>query len=85
MRGYSRPASTIQAVELLSLHINHLAIKSVWIEEDCIACGTCEGICPEVFQVTDRSRVKEGVDFNDYEEGIKEAAESCPVSVIKYD
>ena len=24
MRGYSRPASTIQAVELLSLHINHL-------------------------------------------------------------
>ena len=43
-----------------------MAIKSVWIEEDCIACGTCEGICPEVFQVTDRSRVKEGVDFNDY-------------------
>ena len=62
-----------------------MAIKSVWIEEACIACGTCEGICPEVFQVTDRSRVKEGVDFNDYEEGIKEAAESCPVSVIKYD
>ena len=58
-----------------------MAIKSVWIEEDCIACGTC----PEVFQVTDRSRVNEGVNFNDYEEGIKEAAESCPVSVIKYD
>ena len=56
-----------------------MAIKSVWIEEDCIACGTCEGICPEVFQVTDRSRVNEGVNFNDYEEGIKEAAESCPV------
>ena len=32
-----------------------MAIKSVWIEEDCIACGTCEGICPEVFQVTARS------------------------------
>lgn len=62
-----------------------MAIKSVWIEEDCIACGTCECICPEVFQVTDRSRVNEGVNFNDYEEGIKEAAESCPVSVIKYD
>ena len=61
-----------------------MAIKSAWIEEDCIACGTCEGICTEVFQVTDRSRVNEGVNFNDYEEGIKEA-ESCPVSVIKYD
>ena len=38
-----------------------MAIKRVWIEEDCIACGTCEGICPEVFTVTDRSRVNEGV------------------------
>ena len=53
-----------------------MAIKRVWIEEDCIACGTCEGICPEVFTVTDRSRVNEG---------IKEAAESCPVEVIKYE
>lgn len=69
----------------LELNVKNMAIKSVWIEEDCIACGTCEGICPEVFQVTDRSRVNEGVNFNDYEEGIKEAAESCPVSVIKYD
>lgn len=62
-----------------------MAIKSVWIEEGCIACGTCEGICPEVFNVTDHSRVLEGVDFDNYEEGIKEAAENCPVSVIKYD
>lgn len=54
-----------------------MAIKRVWIEEDCIACGTCEGICPEVFTVTDRSRVNEGVNFDDFEAGIKEAAESC--------
>ena len=60
-----------------------MAIKRVWIEEDCIACGTCEGICPEVFTVTDRSRVNEGVNFDDFEAGIKEAAESCPVEVIK--
>lgn len=68
-----------------SISICYLMQKSFEVEEDCIACGTCEGICPEVFQVTDRSRVNEGVNFNDYEEGIKEAAESCPVSVIKYD
>lgn len=54
-----------------------MAIKRVWIEEDCIACGTCEGICPEVFTVTDHSRVNEGVNFDDFEAGIKEAAESC--------
>ena len=49
-----------------------MAIKRVWIEEDCITCGTCEGICPEVFTVTDRSRVNEGVNFDDFEAGIKE-------------
>lgn len=62
-----------------------MAIKSVWIEEDCIACGSCEGICSQVFQVTDRSRVNEDVNFNDYEADIKEAAASCPVDVIKYE
>ena len=62
-----------------------MAIKRVWIEEDCIACGTCEGFCPEVFTVTDRSRVNEGVNFDDFEAGIKEATESCPVEVIKYE
>lgn len=90
MSGYSRSASQFKPQScylniLIILNVKNMAIKSVWIEEDCIACGTCEGICPEVFQVTDRSRVNEGVNFNDYEEGIKEAAESCPVSVIKYD
>ncbi len=60
-----------------------MAIKSVWIEEDCIACGTCEGICPEVFHVTDRSRVNEGVDFNDYEEEIKAMAEVYQMEVDK--
>ncbi|MEO4719643.1 ferredoxin [Phocaeicola vulgatus] len=42
-------------------------------------------MCPEVFTVTDRSRVNEGVNFDDFEAGIKEAAESCPVEVIKYE
>lgn len=62
-----------------------MAIKRVWIDEDCIACGTCEGICPDVFQVTDRSHVSESADFNEYEDEIKEAAENCPVSVIQYE
>ena len=62
-----------------------MAIKRVWHEEGCIACGLCESTCPEVFYVTDKSNVKEGVDFNDYEEQIKEAAENCPAEVIKYE
>lgn len=62
-----------------------MAIKKVWIEEGCISCGLCEQICPEVFVVDDLAAVIEGVDFNEFEEGIKEAAESCPVEVIKYE
>ena len=62
-----------------------MAIKKVWIEEGCTACGLCEDICPEVFKVEDIATVIEGVNYDDYEEQIKEAAESCPVEVIKYD
>jgi len=63
-----------------------MAISKVWIEEGCIVCNACEDICPDVFSVTDDScLVNEGVDFSEHEEAIIEAAESCPVEVIKYE
>ena len=52
-----------------------MAVKKVWIEEGCIACGMCESICPEVFKVDDVSNVKEGVNYSEYTKQIKEAAE----------
>ncbi|MFO8128827.1 MAG: ferredoxin [Bacteroidales bacterium] len=62
-----------------------MAIKEVFIEEGCTACGLCTDICPEVFELPDDvAIVKEGVNFDDFEDEIKEAAESCPVEVIKY-
>ncbi len=61
-----------------------MAINKVWIEEGCTACGLCEEICPEVFELQDEAVVKEGVDFGPYSDKIKEAAEECPVEVIKY-
>jgi len=61
-----------------------MAIASVTIEEGCTACALCEQICPEVFEmVEDVAKVKAGVDFNANEEKVKEAADSCPVTVIK--
>jgi ferredoxin len=57
----------------------------VWINEGCTACGLCESICPEVFSVDDLANVIEGVNYDQYAEGIKEAADSCPVAVIEYD
>jgi len=62
-----------------------MAITKVWIEEGCTSCGLCESICPEVFEMPDEAIVKEGADFAANEEEIKEAAESCPVEVIKYE
>lgn len=61
-----------------------MAIKKVWIEEGCTACGLCESICPEVFRVEDIAIVNEGVTLADSEKEIREAADSCPVEVIKY-
>ena len=58
-----------------------MAIKKVWVEEDCTSCGICESLCPEVFVIEDISTVIEGVNYADYEDQIKEAAESCPVEI----
>jgi len=62
-----------------------MAIEKVWIDDGCTACGLCEEICPEVFKVEDIATVIENVNYNDFEEKINEAAESCPVEVIKYE
>ena len=79
-------------------------IAKVWIEEDCITCGACEDILPEVFAVIDDSSLiksdvrEDGVlDRNtgfsaikaefriEYSELIEEAADACPVEIIKFE
>jgi ferredoxin len=62
-----------------------MAIKKVWIEEGCTSCALCESICPEVFEMDDIAVVKPGVDFSASENEIKDAADSCPAEVIKYE
>ena len=67
-----------------------VAITKVWIEKGCIACGLSESKCPEVFKVKHGKWVKgatviEGVDYSGLEEKINQAAEACPVEVIKYE
>jgi ferredoxin len=62
-----------------------MTIKKVWIEEGCTACGLCENICPNVFAMPDEAIVIESADFSAYEPEIIDAAESCPVEIIKYE
>ncbi len=62
-----------------------MAIKKVWVEDGCTSCGLCVDICPEVFEMEDTATVIEGVNFDDYEAQIKDASESCPADVIRYE
>lgn len=59
-------------------------VSKVWIEPGCIVCNACEAIYPEVFEVTeDTCLIRPEAPLND---GLKiqEAAEACPVEVIKF-
>ncbi len=51
--------------------------------DECISCGVCESMCPEVFRMTDDglSEVYQQPP-PDQEAAAQEAAESCPVNII---
>lgn len=55
-------------------------------EEECIGCGTCEEICPEVFKLNDKTDKAEVVDPKGApEDQIEEAIEACPVECIHWE
>jgi ferredoxin len=63
-----------------------MAIERVWLDEsddECISCGNCEAICPEVFEVPDKMVVIADADLAANEAKILEAVEACPTGVIK--
>lgn len=51
------------------------------IEPGCIACGACEGICPDVFTVFENATVNPS-HIAGRERACREAAKACPVDVI---
>lgn len=60
-------------------------VKKVWIDPGCIVCDACETIYPEVFHVTEDACII--LDAAPLDNGllVEEAAEACPVEVIKYE
>lgn len=60
------------------------AVSKVWIEPGCIVCDACEGIFPEVFDVQDETCVIRPDAPLTNGLLIQEAAEACPVEVIKF-
>lgn len=59
-------------------------MKKIIIEPGCISCGTCAFVAPNVFEVTDRSRVKENTDLEENQKNIEEAIKRCPMQIIKH-
>lgn len=62
----------------------NFSVAKVWIEPGCIVCNACEDIYKDVFEVTsDTCLIRPGAPLDDGLR-IQEAAEACPVEVIKY-
>ena len=59
-------------------------MKVVVNRDNCIGCGACEAICPEVFNLDDDGLSTVICDnFKDIDESsISEAIESCPTNAI---
>jgi ferredoxin len=55
----------------------------VKITEECIACGRCVEICPEVFEMGEQfAELKAGINPEKYEKAVRQSAEECPVTAI---
>jgi ferredoxin len=59
-------------------------MKAYVNKDECISCGLCPSLCPEVFEMEDDG--KAGVITEEVPEGAidsaKEAEESCPTNAI---
>jgi ferredoxin len=54
-------------------------------EDECIACGTCEEICPEVFVVNENLGFAQVMNPSGaLDEKIQEAIDACPVQCIQW-
>lgn len=53
------------------------------VNNDCIGCGMCEGVCPEVFQLNASGMSEVVGDADLHADKVMEAAEICPVNAIE--
>jgi ferredoxin len=63
--------------------MNKNKIKGVSVSAGCISCGSCEMVCPDVFEVEGLAKIKNNADFLKNSQLIEEASQMCPVSAIK--
>jgi len=55
----------------------------VEVTDDCISCGRCVEICPEVFEMGDDiAAAKVDEVPTEHEDAVQQAADECPTSAI---
>ena len=61
--------------------------KRVYVDQDeCIGCGSCEEICPDVFKLNQDTEKAEVIKpQGGPEDQIQEAIDTCPVSCIRWE
>jgi ferredoxin len=53
------------------------------ISEECVSCGLCVEICPDVFEMGDQlAQVKIDPIPEKFKKDVQQAADECPVSAI---
>ena len=59
-------------------------MKAKVVRENCIGCGACQAIAPNIFEIDDEglSKVINEEVSKENEEDFKDALESCPTSAI---
>ncbi len=62
----------------------NFSVSKVWIESGCIICNQCDAIFPEVFDVQESGCIVKADAPMDNGKLIQEAAEACPVEIIKF-
>lgn len=64
-------------------------MKKPKVNESCIGCGTCEGICPAVFKIKEVDgksiAVVQPADYEAEKESIEKAIQSCPTQAIEWE
>ena len=54
----------------------------VKVNEGCLGCGACTGICPDVFELDDEGLAKVIVEETE-DPAVQAAIDGCPVGVIE--
>ena len=54
----------------------------VSVTDECISCGLCVDMCPEVFEMQEIAQSNVNPVPEELENGVREAADACPVNAI---